>query len=183
MFDALRSNKFNVLHWHVVDDNSWPLVSQKYPLFSEKGAFSPREVYNAADAATIIKHANDRGIIVKQLRLLWLLRSEFFARTDSARVRDACSRCVSSHFCSSTTDRCCAVLCRAAFGTLAIRRLSPIAVVIHPVQHELLVNPLLILAGGQTLLDPTGAVEPYLAGLFVRLLFAMPTLTLLRCLG
>ncbi len=36
--DAMSYNKFNTLHWHVVDDQSWPLYSSTYPNFTLNGA-------------------------------------------------------------------------------------------------------------------------------------------------
>jgi hexosaminidase len=62
--DAMSFNKMNVLHWHVVDDQSFPLASQKYPLLSEKGAWAPYAVYDSKTVQRIIEYARLRGIRV-----------------------------------------------------------------------------------------------------------------------
>lgn len=62
--DAMSYNKFNRLHWHVVDDESWPLESSTYPRFSEAGAYAPDAVYTHADVQEIVQYAYERGISV-----------------------------------------------------------------------------------------------------------------------
>lgn len=62
--DAMSYNKFNTLHWHVTDDNSWPLVSEKYPRFSEVGAYGPDAVYTKEDVKELVDFAFNRGIRV-----------------------------------------------------------------------------------------------------------------------
>ena len=65
--DAMAYAKLNVLHWHVVDDESFPLESSVYPKLSERGAYNaPRNthVYSAADVASVIAAATARGIRV-----------------------------------------------------------------------------------------------------------------------
>jgi hexosaminidase len=54
--DAMAYNKLNVLHWHLVDDNSFPYVSRAYPELSEKGAYHPvSKVYEQSDVSKIIE--------------------------------------------------------------------------------------------------------------------------------
>lgn len=58
------SVQFNRLHWHVADNEAWPLVSQRYPALSQHGALSPDAVYSPADVADIVQYAFDRGISI-----------------------------------------------------------------------------------------------------------------------
>lgn len=62
--DAMSYNKFNIMHWHFVDDQSWPLVSKTYPNFSASGAYAPDAIYTPDDVATIVSYAFDRGILI-----------------------------------------------------------------------------------------------------------------------
>ncbi|KAI8873156.1 beta-hexosaminidase [Ramicandelaber brevisporus] len=62
--DAMAWNKMNVFHWHIVDSHSWPLVSEKFPLLSGKGAYSQSQVYTKRDIQQIIAYAYQRGIRV-----------------------------------------------------------------------------------------------------------------------
>eukprot|EP01132_Coremiostelium_polycephalum_P012061 gene12061-14749_t len=63
IIDALGYNKFNVLHWHIVDAQSFPVQSVTYPLLT-KAAFNPSAIYTHADIQEIVAYAKTYGIRV-----------------------------------------------------------------------------------------------------------------------
>jgi hexosaminidase len=63
--DAMAATKMNVLHWHIVDIESFPYESKAFPQLSEHGAYHPHEVYTPNDIAKVVSYATDRGIRVR----------------------------------------------------------------------------------------------------------------------
>ncbi|CAN7984263.1 unnamed protein product, partial [Ixodes pacificus] len=61
--DAMSYNKFNVFHWHIVDDQSWPLAMVTYPNLTQ-GAYTPRHIYSLEEVQDVIEYARLRGIRV-----------------------------------------------------------------------------------------------------------------------
>ncbi|KAJ3098024.1 hypothetical protein HDU97_004357 [Phlyctochytrium planicorne] len=62
--EGLAASKLNVLHWHIVDSQSFPVVSETVPTLSAGGAYSSFQVYNRADVQRIVTFAEDRGVRV-----------------------------------------------------------------------------------------------------------------------
>jgi hexosaminidase len=63
LIDAMCYAKFNVLHWHVVDTQSFPFQSLTYPKLWE-GAFTARERYRQEEVQGIVEYGRLRGIKV-----------------------------------------------------------------------------------------------------------------------
>ncbi|KAL0278259.1 UNVERIFIED_CONTAM: hypothetical protein PYX00_000125 [Menopon gallinae] len=64
MLDAMAMNKFNVFHWHIVDDHSFPYQSTTFPRLASYGAYSPRHMYTQENVKNVLKYATFRGIRV-----------------------------------------------------------------------------------------------------------------------
>ncbi|XP_042036863.1 beta-hexosaminidase 3-like isoform X1 [Salvia splendens] len=63
VIDSMTYAKLNVLHWHIVDTQSFPLELPSYPKLWN-GAYSITERYMFADAEEIVSYAKRRGINV-----------------------------------------------------------------------------------------------------------------------
>jgi len=61
--DLMEMNKYNVLHWHITDDPSFPYVSRRFPNLSKEGAWHESiAVYSQQDVADIIEYGRVRGV-------------------------------------------------------------------------------------------------------------------------
>ncbi|KAB1208908.1 Beta-hexosaminidase 3 [Morella rubra] len=63
VIDSMAYAKLNVMHWHIVDTQSFPLEIPSYPKLWD-GAYSVSERYTFADAAEIVSYAQRQGINV-----------------------------------------------------------------------------------------------------------------------
>ena len=62
--DALALHKMNVLHWHLVDSQAFPVRSELFPELAEKGAYDPLATYSKADLRAVVAYAKSRGVRV-----------------------------------------------------------------------------------------------------------------------
>ena len=66
--DAMMYNKLNVLHWHIVDEDSFPLILDSHPEIAKYASYSEDETYTTKDAREIVAYAKRRGVrIVPEL--------------------------------------------------------------------------------------------------------------------
>ncbi|XP_065041897.1 beta-hexosaminidase 3-like [Musa acuminata AAA Group] len=63
VIDSMAYSKLNVVHWHIVDKQSFPLEIPSYPRLWA-GAYSYSERYTKADALEIVQYAERRGVNV-----------------------------------------------------------------------------------------------------------------------
>eukprot|EP00271_Cylindrocystis_brebissonii_P008043 TRINITY_DN22079_c0_g1_i1.p1 TRINITY_DN22079_c0_g1~~TRINITY_DN22079_c0_g1_i1.p1 ORF type:complete len:713 (-),score=87.40 TRINITY_DN22079_c0_g1_i1:221-2359(-) len=63
MVDSLSYAKLNVLHWHIVDEQAFPLEVPSFPRLWE-GAYSEEERYTTDDVRDLVEYARLRGVKV-----------------------------------------------------------------------------------------------------------------------
>jgi hexosaminidase len=63
---TMSMNKMNVLHWHIVDDQSFPYQMETHPEIAEKGSYPPfpHRIYTSDDIRLVIHEAYKVGIRV-----------------------------------------------------------------------------------------------------------------------
>lgn len=63
VIDSMAYAKLNVLHWHAVDDQSFPLETPSYPKLWQ-GAYSKDQRYTVDDMKSVVEYARLRGVRV-----------------------------------------------------------------------------------------------------------------------
>lgn len=59
--DGMALSKLNVLHWHIIDSQSWPLEIKAYPEMTED-AYSPNEIFSQDTLREVISYAAARAV-------------------------------------------------------------------------------------------------------------------------
>lgn len=54
----------NTLHWHIIDAESFPIVSESIPNLSKAGAYSPNAIYSPDMVKDVVSYAKYRGVRV-----------------------------------------------------------------------------------------------------------------------
>jgi len=64
LIDSMKLVKMNTLHWHLVDEQSFPIEIPSRPLLAKHGAYSKYERYSVGDMKEIVEYARRRGMRV-----------------------------------------------------------------------------------------------------------------------
>eukprot|EP01084_Bolivina_argentea_P111436 198816_1 len=62
LLESMMYAKLNVLHWHIVETQSFPYVSKAYPKLSSAAPFNQYQRYSLNDIAGVVSFAQERGI-------------------------------------------------------------------------------------------------------------------------
>ena len=60
--DALAMNKMNVLHWHLIDSQSFPFESKTWPELHMNGRYREDAFYSVEDVESIVAHGKAHGV-------------------------------------------------------------------------------------------------------------------------
>jgi hexosaminidase len=64
LIQSMPLSKLNVLHWHIADDESFPLQLESHPELSQGGSYSDSEVYTKKDVQEIVALAVKNAVQV-----------------------------------------------------------------------------------------------------------------------
>ncbi|KAK9765864.1 Glucosamine-6-phosphate isomerase (Glucosamine-6-phosphate deaminase) (GNPDA) (GlcN6P deaminase) [Basidiobolus ranarum] len=60
--DGLSYNKMNILHWHIIDSHSFPLLTKRTPELALKGAYGPDMMYDEKQVRDLVRYGLERGV-------------------------------------------------------------------------------------------------------------------------
>lgn len=55
-------NSMNTIHWHITDDESFPLLLTEYPGITHSTKYSENSFYTINDTTRIVEYASKRGV-------------------------------------------------------------------------------------------------------------------------
>ncbi len=86
VIDLMAYDKMNVLHLHLIDTQSWPIVVPGFPRLSQWGAYANySHIYTPADIERIVTFAKYRGVRVVPGKVA--VRSSFLRVADHTHAR------------------------------------------------------------------------------------------------
>jgi hexosaminidase len=62
--DSMAAMKLNTLHWHIVDAESFPFVSEEFPELQRRATYHSSASYSPSTIRSLVKYARDRGVRV-----------------------------------------------------------------------------------------------------------------------
>lgn len=62
--DAMVLNKLNVLHWHITDDESFPLLLSNYSKITNATKFWETAIFTKSDVKHLVEYASIRGVSI-----------------------------------------------------------------------------------------------------------------------
>ena len=62
--DAMMYNKLSVLHWHITDDESFPIELPSIPEMQAYGSYGRAYRYSVEDVKEIVQYAAENGVRV-----------------------------------------------------------------------------------------------------------------------
>ena len=64
VIEGMAVEKLNLLHWHAVDDQSFPVEVKSLPRLAQRGSFGPGLTYSAENVTRVVAFARSRGVQV-----------------------------------------------------------------------------------------------------------------------
>ncbi|XP_035776083.1 chitooligosaccharidolytic beta-N-acetylglucosaminidase-like isoform X2 [Anopheles albimanus] len=60
--DGMAASKLNVLHWHITDTHSFPIVLKRVPEAALFGSYSSEALYSLTDIRSVVNYARQKGV-------------------------------------------------------------------------------------------------------------------------